>query len=625
MAPSTRSKILHPSSTPPTPANPLSLSSVGATIPASGTLPTTMTAVAPGNIVITERFLSDPSWPADLILDLGKDNWPEWSRCLELLADGQGFARYLDGSLSCPDILVYPRAHWIWDNNDRSLHAFILRHISVDDYDIVNPLRKHGSCAIFKALQSHHEQLGLHAQVLTLRKALDVRFNSAKSLDDTVTELHKLYNRIISMGPMNSDNLFTVLLMNALGDQFPQLQSSIQSMARMPNFMSAVVVQRIHEENMLLQARTQQGQSTAFAALTRDKGGRATCSNCNRMGHSLDFCVQPGGKMAGKSLEDARTAQVAFRAAKKASRDAKKGQTANVATTGNAGTATVTETVTTTTPAKPAVVTSPPTQSSITVNGITYYAGTGQNPTTQTAMITTMNSMPNPSTGYYNHSGGYHAFLSLSDAPSASVDWNSHSSPIDPSQTDAYPVAYTMPHPIAACLEDCQFILDTGATCHISPERSDFKTLVPTDQHPIKGVGGAVVHAIGIGTVELRIAAGHTLTLHNVLFVPASTVRLISVLALNESGPYRTIFDPIECCVLNKSNTIIACGVVSKSRRLYLLSAPAIRVTHARPNIQPFTPPHVFPTLNHGTDAWVIATPAPSLTWPDLNPSKVCQ
>ena len=92
MAPSTRSKIARPLSMPPTPANPPSSSSIGATTPASGTLPTTTTAVAPGNIVLTERFLSDPSWPADLILDLGKDNWPEWSRRLELLADGQGFA-----------------------------------------------------------------------------------------------------------------------------------------------------------------------------------------------------------------------------------------------------------------------------------------------------------------------------------------------------------------------------------------------------------------------------------------------------------------------------------------------------------------------------------------------------
>ena len=488
----------------------------------------------------------------------------------------------MDGSLPCPDILLYPRAHWIWDNNDRSLRAFILRHISVDDYDIINPLRTNGSCVIFKALQNRHEQLGLHAQVLTLRKALDVRFDSTKSLDDTVTELRKLYSRIISMGPMNPDNLFTVLLMNALGDQFPQLQSSIQSMARMPNFTSAVVVQRIHEENMLLQTRTQQGQSAALTAIARDKGGRAACSNCDRMGHSLDFCVQPGGKMAGKSLEDARTAQAAFRAAKKATRDTKRGQTANVATTVNAGTATTTETVATT-PAKPVVTPSPSTQSSITVNGITYYAGTGQSPSTQTAMITTMSSIPDPSLGYYDRSGGYHAFLSMSDAPRASVDWNKHSSPIDPSQTVVHPVAYTTSHPVAAHLEDFQFILDTGATCHISPERSDFKTLVPTDQHPIKGVGGAVVHAIGIGTVELHIAAGHTLILHNVLFVPASTVRLISVLALNESGPYRTIFDPVECCILNKSNTIIARGVVSKSRRLYLLSAPTLRVTHAKP------------------------------------------
>jgi transposase InsO family protein len=554
----------------------------GAVTAASSTTP----AVAPGNIILTERFLSDPSWPADLMLDLGKSNWPEWSRRLELLADGQGFARYLDGTLGCPDLVTNPRAHWVWDNNDRSLRAFILRHISVDDYDIVNPLRANGACAIMKALQSRHEQLGLHVQVLTLRKALDVRFDASKSLDDTVTELRGLFNRIISMGPMDNDNLFSVLLINALGDQFTQLQSSIQSLSRMPTFCSALVVERIHEENMLLRTRTEQG-ATALVVLDRDRGDKPPCSNCKRTGHSAEFCVRSGGKMAGKTIEEARAAQAAYRAARKASRDARRGQTAQIATTSRTGTNPTDPTATT--PAAPPVTTpaaaATPPQSSIVLNGITYYPG-GQNAVAniaQSAMITTADGMPDPSAGYYNPMGQYRSYLALNENPHASVDWDSYSSSADITDVDVTPVTYTSSHTTAARLESCQFILDTGATCHISPERSDFKTLVPIDQQPIKGLGGAAVYAIGIGTVQLHIAAGHTLTLQDVLFVPTSNVRIISILNLNESGPYKTYFDPKECWVMNKSNTIIARGAVSHSRRLYILTAPTLRVAHAKP------------------------------------------
>src|SRR6266403_6372679 len=48
------------------------------------------------------------------------------------------------------------------------------------------------------------------------------------------------------------------------------------------------------------------------------------------------------------------------------------------------------------------------------------------------------------------------------------------------------------------------FILDTGATCHISPVLSDFKSISPITLHPIKGLGGMSVNALGMGTIILK-------------------------------------------------------------------------------------------------------------------------
>jgi hypothetical protein len=102
------------------------------------------------------------------------------------LTDGQGFSSYLDGSFPCPDKAAHPRSHYIWNNNDRSLRAFMLKHVSTNDYDAVQKLGPQGAHAIYEALRKRHEELGSYAQVLLLRKAMDIRFDINKDLDETV-------------------------------------------------------------------------------------------------------------------------------------------------------------------------------------------------------------------------------------------------------------------------------------------------------------------------------------------------------------------------------------------------------------------------------------------------------
>src|SRR6266566_6839203 len=42
--------------------------------------------ITPSGIRLTEYTLNETSWPADLVVDLGKSNWMEWCRKLSLLA-----------------------------------------------------------------------------------------------------------------------------------------------------------------------------------------------------------------------------------------------------------------------------------------------------------------------------------------------------------------------------------------------------------------------------------------------------------------------------------------------------------------------------------------------------------
>jgi hypothetical protein len=142
--------------------------------------------------------------------------------------------------------------------------------------------------------------------------------------------------------------------------------------------------------------------------------------------------------------------------------------------------------------------------------------------------------------------------------------------------------AFTTSRSPITCIDELPFILDSRATCHISPEASDFKVLHSIPRHPVKGLNGSAVYAIGIGEIKLRIAAGHVLKLSNILYIPDSSVCLISILALNKSSNYTTHFNSNGCWVTNKSNTTLVHSSLSGSKRLYILTTKMPSVQHMK-------------------------------------------
>ena len=53
-------------------------------------------------------------------------------------------------------------------------------------------------------------------------------------------------------------------------------------------------------------------QHTALAA-NSIRPPRVPCSTCKCLNHSTEFCISPGGKLAGKTIEEAHAAQAAHR------------------------------------------------------------------------------------------------------------------------------------------------------------------------------------------------------------------------------------------------------------------------------------------------------------------------
>ena len=512
---------------------------------------------------IYERTISVASWPKDLILDITKLNWQDWSFRTETLAMRQGFGHWLRGTVPCPDLTLQPEAHYVWLHNDEALKGLLLENISPIDLSLVRNLKT--SYDIFNALRKRHENLGPFAQILLIKKFLDIRFSNDATLSQTITEIRELHRRIVTMGAINNDHLLTVGLLNALGEPFSHLQSAIQTLSSAPNFDSTSVIRRIEEEENLIKCRTDGGHlpTPSHVALTASstRPPRVPCSTCKRLNHSTEFCISPGGRLAGKTIDEARAAQAAHRAANRPARSPPMTSTALVAS-------------------------QPPTSEPLYKFDSTHFVPIAHSPSPPSELPPTTAdpsaytsivdpSLPDLRTPYRSYLAytPYPTTASITEVddstlnedtptPTTSLDWSL-----------CWSSAYSASSSPLVKESDKPFVFDSGATVHISPVRSDFRTFQPINPRPVHGLGGSSVHAVGCGSIELVLSAEHKLVLHDVLFIPSSDVRLISVLALNESGDYVCHFDRRTCWITDSTDSVIAHGNVLLSRRLYTLTS----------------------------------------------------
>ncbi len=116
----------------------------------------------------------------------------------------------------------------------------------------------------------------------------------------------------------------------------------------------------------------------------------------------------------------------------------------------------------------------------------------------------------------------YLAMLATNGDSHASINWDTNKQLVIP--TAVTTTTYHAGRHNIMRTTDLPFILDTGATCHISLEASDFKVLKSIPHHPVKGLGGSAVYAVGIGDIKLCIVSSHRLKLSNVLYIPKSNV-----------------------------------------------------------------------------------------------------
>ena len=159
----------------------------------------------------------------------------------------------------------------------------------------------------------------------------------------------------------------------------------------------------------------------------------------------------------------------------------------------------------------------------IVINGVTYAPVSSQLPvpvTTSAHIVHTTSAyitkvIPDSDISSPVSLDSYTSYLAMSGPLKASVDWSSSSCLIDSTMAETSPVPSHTAHVLLANVNSMPFLLDLGASAHISPERSDFKHLCPIAHHTIEGFNGSSTTAVGVGDINLCTGSGHTVKSHS--------------------------------------------------------------------------------------------------------------
>lgn len=114
--------------------------------------------------------------------------------------------------------------------------------------------------------------------------------------------------------------------------------------------------------------------------------------------------------------------------------------------------------------------------------------------------------------------------------------------------------------------DDSSWVIDSGATCHITSQRDYYSSYTPGDFGDVKMGNNGLSKVVGIGDICLKFATGMELVLHNVKHVPDMRLNLISTGLLDDDGYYNNFGNGL--WKLTRGSLIVARG--KKVSKLYI-------------------------------------------------------
>jgi transposase InsO family protein len=489
-------------------------------------------------------------------LDKNLGNYKEWYRQAKHHLTITGLISYALGTARTPDptdIIGTDN----WEANDNLAQAVILSTLSKEEWDFAEPLK--GAKACWDGVIARHQNEGPIRQVQLLQEALSLQCSKATPLTVTASQICTAIARAFEMGQLTQDLFTCIALLNSLSD-FPHLRSLItrdlsESTASTP-YSSGRILTLLENEQRIITSDQKRNDAIVLASQAATPK-RTICSNCKKPGHGPNYCVAPGGGMSGRTVDEAKDAQ-------RKDKDSKRKQSSGggkfpINIKGADG------------KIYTAYMESPPPDT----------------PTPAFAAIADAGVLPKVP----EDDAEYLGWVALDEEPNTLVNWGSQTKhAVSAAALQAVPTLSTVTsqcaHPTAG--ED-SFWLDTGATVHISPNAGDFHSLRKVTPRLVRGLGGSSVTAIGIGDIRLNIGRGDHITLHNALYIPEATVRLISVRCLALDSNVTAHFNGLSCWLTNTAGNTIIRGSLSNNK-LYSLSLksplPAhVFIIHNSPDI----------------------------------------
>ncbi|HEV7738298.1 MAG TPA: hypothetical protein VGO47_13115, partial [Chlamydiales bacterium] len=500
-----------------------------------------------------------------------KGNYKKWLIAIELFLTLAGFNQYITGKISKPG-LNEPRARENWENNDELAVALITSTLEEHEMEYVD--REKSAMECFTEIKKRHKSEGPIRQVQLLQEALTIICNHETPLPTTAEQICTKIDHAYEMGDITKDLFKCIALLGSLRD-YVHLRSIITrdlSMATVENPFTSTQLRNYldREQNMITADNKPANQSNSMALVTRNQTSQIACTNCKRSRHTAEYCIAPGGGMAGKTIDESRQAR--------RNKELKRGRPS---TTGTSN--------------------SNQNKFQIRVNGpdgkayflnvdpsamgaLTPVYAENQATTSETQALP---PDPMPMDLQVNFCDldavEYEGWIAVEQEFTTSVNWTTNKQKSTSqilNASELVPLSQKSRTTISLLISP--FWLDTGASIHISPNRDDFITLRQIKPKQVGGLTAISVVAIGIGDIKIRIGRGAYILLKDVFYIPDSKVRLISVRCLTRDHSAVAHFDESHCWLTHKSTgNMLARGSLVAGKNLYALNLPSAQAEHA--------------------------------------------
>jgi transposase InsO family protein len=514
-----------------------------------------------------------PTWPADLRLSIGANNWLEWSRHLLVALSMGQLDVYPLGMLARPRQETDRASHDNWQGNDRMVLGYMRSHMFPSEAQYIAACTT--SAEAYGLLRQRHEKRSGLTVIQIIQRMIQVRFDSGTNDTDMVMmAVRDLIYRAEMIGPVDYTKLALLFMMMNIRSTHPSVHEALapdlmdgsltlQALERRLNYFHELRATQSLEQ-MAFSASlpaysaspssAQSSPTSPTIALPAYPPRANICPNCKKAGHSIEFCIAPGGKMEGYSTTDAVARQRALR-------DIPRSR-----------------------PSPPSTLVPPPhpyvkidPDGTVWVNGVRYNRP-GEPEKASVAKVEVEATMTAADQEEYAN---------------WAVNNNSGWGNDDLLDTATFLLAATDTAMLAQ--GDPPLYLDSGASTHISCIRSDFIDLVDIDPRTITGVGNSSVSAIGLGTVEISLPETPArITLRKVLYAPTAGVRLISISRLDDSG-YRLSFSEGRCAIFDRASNKKLAECARNSSNLYVF--PGSIISPSLPSSSSPSPTLTFPSL----------------------------